>query len=235
MRAQNLCARTFPPRLLKKGAAYQRKVEMSPFCGSGLPLFREEKLVAEAVGLWARGARVWAGGGQRAAERPVDGHAAERVVHGLSTRPEGRAPVRRARPQIHSVSAGARSFIRSPRHGDPLAAGIVRPVFLDQHSCLAPFSPRPRRSRTRGRARDTLIFAWRCPSGLRSIFPRQFRVTGSLDNATQQAARVSCLVAEARIATPAPSLRLLHSAGGPASGDACCLACPTNNFVKKRC
>ena len=42
-----------------------------------------KKLVVGAVDMWARGTRVWAGGGQRAS-----------VVHGLSTRPEGRAPVR---------------------------------------------------------------------------------------------------------------------------------------------
>ena len=31
---------------------------MSPFWRFGPPLFREERLVAEAVGLWSRGARV---------------------------------------------------------------------------------------------------------------------------------------------------------------------------------
>ena len=94
-----------------------RNVPFSPkqkcplFAVRAFPLFREENFVAEAVGLWARGARVWAAGGQRAAERPVDDHSAERVVHGLSTRSEGRAPVRRTRPQIHG-GGPARSFIR---------------------------------------------------------------------------------------------------------------------------
>ena len=37
------------------------------------------------------------------------------VVGEMPTRLEGRAPVRGTRPQIHSVSAGARSFIRPPR------------------------------------------------------------------------------------------------------------------------
>ena len=35
---------------------------------------------------------------------PVDSHLAEHVVHGLPTRPEGRAPVRRTRPQFHGGS-----------------------------------------------------------------------------------------------------------------------------------
>ena len=46
--------------------------------------------VAGPAGLWAIGARVWAGGGQRAS-----------VVHGLSTRSAGLAPVRRTRPPFH--------------------------------------------------------------------------------------------------------------------------------------
>ena len=77
--------------------------------------FSRRKTCCGALGLWSRGARVWAAGGQRAAERPIDGHSAERVVHGLPTRPEGRAPVRRTRPQIHSVGQRSRlSF--SGRH-----------------------------------------------------------------------------------------------------------------------
>ena len=47
-------------------------------------------IVVGPVGLWARGARVWSGGGQRVS-----------VVHGLSTRPVGLVPLRRTRPQFH--------------------------------------------------------------------------------------------------------------------------------------
>ena len=67
------------------------------------------KLVVGPVDMWARGARVWAGGGQRAS-----------VVHGLSTRPEGRAPVRK---DSSTYPPGSRTCRRAHshqerRHGD---------------------------------------------------------------------------------------------------------------------
>ena len=76
--------------------------------------FEKKNFVAE---LWGYGREARECGqpvGNAAAERPVDGDSSESVVHGLSTRPEGRAPVRRTRPQIHSASAGARGFILRP-------------------------------------------------------------------------------------------------------------------------
>ena len=54
----------------------QRKAEMSPFCGSGLPLFREEKLVAE---LWGCGREA------RECGQPVDN--ARRDARSMATRP----------------------------------------------------------------------------------------------------------------------------------------------------
>ena len=69
---------------------------------------------------------MWAAGGQRAAERPVDDHSAERVVHGLPTRPEGRAPVRRTRPQIHG--GGPRSQLHPPPAARDGPAAACRPV-----------------------------------------------------------------------------------------------------------
>ena len=78
-------------RNVKSGVRIVNAKQKCPlFAVRALLFFEKQKLVAEAVGLWSRGARVWAAGGQRAAERPVDGHSDERVVHGLSTRPEGR-------------------------------------------------------------------------------------------------------------------------------------------------
>src|SRR5690606_16935756 len=51
-------------------------------------------------GMWARGPGVWAGGGQPLA-----------VVHGLSTRPAGRGPTRRARPHIHRAAVSFRTIV----------------------------------------------------------------------------------------------------------------------------
>ncbi len=72
-------------RNVKSGVRIVNAKQKCPlFAVRALLFFEKQKLVAEAVGLWSRGARVWAAGGQRAAGRPIDGHSAERVVHGLS-------------------------------------------------------------------------------------------------------------------------------------------------------
>ncbi len=95
---------------------------MSPICSSGVPFFEKKILLRK---LWGCGREARECGqpvGNARRKRPVDGESAERVVHGLSTRPEGRAPVRGTRPQIHSVSVGAppcpwysrRSRVRPP-------------------------------------------------------------------------------------------------------------------------
>ena len=59
---------------------------------------------------WARGAKVWSGGGQRRG-----------VAQGLSTRPAGFAPVRRTRPQIHGTGRSTRT--ERPATG-PISAAI---------------------------------------------------------------------------------------------------------------
>ena len=59
--------------------------------GATLSAFRPT--ASEVWSSWARGARVWAGVGQRV-----------RVVHGQSTPPAGLVPVRRTRPQIHTTA-----------------------------------------------------------------------------------------------------------------------------------
>ena len=84
------------------------------------------KLVVGAVDMWARGTRVWAGGGQRAS-----------VVHGLSTRPEGRAPVRKdssTYPPRSRTCRRARNH-RKPRHGDGRVGSGQGRAVRDGGSC----------------------------------------------------------------------------------------------------
>ena len=85
-----------------------------------------KKLVVGAVDLWARGARVWAGGGQRAS-----------VVHGLSTRPEGRAPVRKDSSTYPRRSRTASSSLepRYPCDGDGRAGSGQGRADSDGGSC----------------------------------------------------------------------------------------------------
>ena len=87
----------------------RQQMELSGFVAQGLSGCSLECSVAGPVGLWARGARVWAGGGQRAS-----------VVHGLSTRPAGFAPVRRTRPQFHRTLTAPQRYghgAHAPRRG----------------------------------------------------------------------------------------------------------------------
>ena len=77
-------------RNVKSGVRIVNAKQKCPLLRFGPFSFSRRKTCCGTVGLWSRGARVWAAGGQRAAERPIDGHSAERVVHGLPTRPEGR-------------------------------------------------------------------------------------------------------------------------------------------------
>ena len=61
-----------------------------------------------------------------------------RVVHGLSTRPEGRGPVRRTRPQIHGLAPGLgtaskrrAAAVATPRHA---AFGVAWPMARNKAS-----------------------------------------------------------------------------------------------------
>ena len=85
-----------------------------------------KKLVVGAVDMWARGARVWAGGGQRAS-----------VVHGLSTRPEGRAPVRKDSSTYPPRSRTWRRAYdhRKRRHGDERVGSGQGRADCDGGSC----------------------------------------------------------------------------------------------------
>ena len=70
-----------------------QQIELSGFVAQGLSGCSLESSVVGPVGLWARGARVWAGGGQRAS-----------VVHGLSR--GHRPPPRTAAPSASHPTPG---------------------------------------------------------------------------------------------------------------------------------
>ena len=100
-------------------------------------LLSSAKLLSLQV-LWslcARGARVGAGGGQRGS-----------VVHGLSSRPAGRAPVRRTRAQIHRTAGRtlrARAASRSERNAPQCA--VRSAVRGDADHAESPVRRRPGR------------------------------------------------------------------------------------------
>ena len=108
------CSPMFCMSTQSRNVPFSPKQKCPFFAVRAFLFFEKKNLLLE---LWGCGREARECGqpvGNARRKRPVDGDSAERVVHGLSTRPEGRAPVRGTRPQIHSAPAGARGFILRP-------------------------------------------------------------------------------------------------------------------------